>query len=196
MQVLNPGQIYTLIFFNNFVWKSNYITKKFLMLKFLELSSCNWKLNLTLHRACPDKPDELSLSMAHTNYSRERRGNFFLPIRKSFYNALQAVLAWQHPALGKRYSIQPNCGFLFHLYWCVIHFFLFNIIDSVACYANGVHRPKHPLKIYCLLASSKMIIKEWFRLEGTLENHLVQIPPLPKAKPNLMFIQCNVHYTL
>lgn len=51
--------------------------------------------------------------MAHTNYPSERRENTFLPIRKFSCNALQAVRAWQYPALRETYPIQPNCGFFF-----------------------------------------------------------------------------------
>jgi len=97
--------------------------------------------------------------MAHTNCARERRGNSLLPIRKISYNVLQAVWPDDTQLLGK--SISSNLTVdLFYLYACLFHFFLFNIMDSVVCSTNGVHRPKYALKFYCCLGSSKMIIKE------------------------------------
>lgn len=175
--------LYIIFFFppNNFCMKTK-LPYKVPMLWLLDLSSHSWSLNsptkehiLTSHMSC-FCPWPTSTTLGKGEETLE----IFLQCLTSY-----AGLTTSSPQQKASHPIQACSWILvgFFLYILMSNpLFLINIMDSVVWYGGmgGVYRPKYCLRIHCLFLSSKMVIREWFSSKETLENYLVQIPPLPK----------------
>lgn len=165
------------------VWKSSCLTKKF--------PCCDFETYLLMAEVWTHPPQSMSWQARwavsvhgpHQLHQGKERKILFtsLEIFLQCFTSC-AGLTSSSPQKAKGISSNPRAefGFLFHLDWCLILFFLFNIMDSIVWYGRGVYRPKHPLRVHHLLLSSKVIIEEWFRSKETFKNHVVQIPWLPK----------------
>lgn len=158
------------------------------MLWLWELSSHSWSLNsLSTEHVLTSQMSCLCPWPTSTTLGKQEETPFYL-----LGNLLTVPYNIQPLAKGISSNPRVEFGFgffFFHLYWCLILFFFFNITDSVAWYGRGVYRPKHPLRVYCLLVSSKMMIKEWFRSKGTLKKS-----PGPNPPTSQIWRSFNNHY--